>query len=156
MTATLRTSLLVVGVIAACGDDGSSGAQPLFPVDYAASYVEVRDCRPSGDHDLKNVRIVVDPLSVDAYQLRDRPFATGAVVLKEEHDFGDASCSDPPVGWTVMVRLPTGSSPATLDWEWQRVDGEGTVMTQNEPRCIGCHTACGVPPDGYQGTCSIP
>ena len=28
------------------------------------------------------------------------------------------------------------------------------VISENASRCIGCHTGCGVPPDGYEGTCT--
>jgi hypothetical protein len=54
-----------------------------------------------------------------------------------------------------MTRLAPGSSPATLDWYWQDVDASRRVVTENDARCIGCHTTCGVPPEGYQGTCTV-
>jgi hypothetical protein len=73
------------------------------------------------------------------------------VVLKEEYDFGDMSCEGPIKQWTVMRRLATGSSPATLDWTWQRVDEQREVVDQDVPRCIGCHTGCGVAPRRLRG-----
>ncbi|MBC7976341.1 MAG: cytochrome P460 family protein [Myxococcales bacterium] len=143
--------------MAACGGgDGDDGLEAAFPADYASSYVEVRDCRPSGDHDLNHVVILADPAAAPAYQLRDRPFPIGAVVLKAEYDFGDDTCTGPVRYWTVMVQRRAGSSPATIDWQWQKVDNQRVVVTEDEPRCIGCHTTCGVAPDGYAGTCAIP
>lgn len=140
---------------AGCGSAGSEETR-LFPVDYDASYVEVRPCRASADHDLNHVKVLVDPSAKDAYQLRDRPFPVGAVILKEEYDFGDGSCTGPLKQWTVMVKLPDGSAPGALDWRWQKVGVDRTVLTDNEPRCYGCHTSCGALPVGYLGTCSAP
>lgn len=143
---------------AACpaGDDGDDGVEPAFPEDYAATYVEVRNCRGSGDHDLNNIRILVDPTARVAYEGRTEPFPVGAVVMKEEYDFGDTSCSGELKQWTVMVKLEAGSSPDTLDWAWQQVDASRRVVEEDAPRCIGCHQGCGVAPDGYDWTCSIP
>lgn len=130
--------------------------EPDFPADYTSDYVEVRDCRGSGDHDLNNIRILVSPDGLDPYDLRMDPFPEGSIVLKEEYEFGDMSCSGPIKQWTVMRRLADDSSPDTLDWAWQRVDADRTVLEEDAPRCIGCHTACGVEPDGYEWTCAMP
>lgn len=140
-----------------CGDDGggSSGTAPSFPADYAASYVEVRGCRNSGDHELNRIRVLADPAALAPYDDRDTEFPVGAVVLKEEHDFADTDCTGVPVRWTVMTRLATGSSTETLDWYWQDVDEGRRVVSENDSRCIGCHTGCGVPPQGYLGTCTV-
>jgi hypothetical protein len=141
--------------LAACGGGGGQETK-LFPADYDTTYVQVRPCRASADHDLNNVTVLVDPGARDAYVLRDRPFPVGSVVLKAEYDFGDGSCTGPLKLWTVMVKLPDGSAPAALDWHWQKVDAGRIVTTDNEPRCYGCHVSCGVPPVGYLGTCSAP
>jgi hypothetical protein len=141
-----------------CGDDGGdgeSGPAPSFPADYASSYSEVRDCRNSGDHELNRVRVLADPSALAPYRERDADFPVGAVVLKAEHGFGDADCTGAPVRWTVMTRLAAGSSPQTLDWYWQDVDASRRVTSENDTRCIGCHTGCGVPPEGYLGTCTV-
>lgn len=137
----------------ACGDGDEP---PLFPTDYSSSYVQVRDCRASGDHDLNHVRVLADPLAVDAYRMRDRPFPIGAVVLKEEYEFSDDTCIGPIQQWTVMVQLASGSSSSTLDWHWQKLDAQRNVVSDNEPRCYACHATCGVPPDGYLSTCAVP
>ena len=105
----MRSVVLAVAAAAcACGSDGGEPTR-LFPADYDASYTAVRPCRGSPDHDLNNVRVLADPAGLDAYRLRDRPFPIGAIVLKEEHGFGDTSCTGPVVVWTVMVKLATGS-----------------------------------------------
>lgn len=137
-------------------DADDEGAEPDFPADYADSYTEVRNCRPSGDHDLNTIRILADPSALGPYQERLDPFPVGAVVLKEEYDFGDATCSGPIKQWTVMRKLEPGSSPDTLDWAWQRVDLERRVVEEDVPKCIGCHQGCGVAPDGYDWTCAVP
>jgi hypothetical protein len=148
----------LLGAALACGDDGGdgpSGVEPAFPAGYAASYSEVRDCRNSGDHELNRIRVLADASALAPYRDRDVDFPVGAVVLKEEHDFADTDCTGTPVRWTLMRRLAAGSSPQTLDWYWQDVDAERRVTSENDSRCIGCHTGCGVPPEGYQGTCTV-
>ncbi|HTE53549.1 MAG TPA: cytochrome P460 family protein [Kofleriaceae bacterium] len=139
------------------GDDDDGGVETtLFAADYAGTYTEVRDCRKSSDHDLNNVHIVADPTGLAAYLDRAEAFPTGAVVIKEEYDFADEDCSGDIVQWTVMSKLEAGSSPDTLDWKWQQVGADRTVETEDEVRCINCHTECGVAPGGYEGTCAEP
>jgi len=148
-------ALLAAALAVGCGDDDDD--PPLFPEDYAATYQEVRDCRRSGGaHDINHIRVLADPDAVGPYSDRTAPFPPGAVVLKEEYDFGDTTCSSGLVQWSVMAKLPDGDSPDTLGWQWQRVSNLGDVLEQDTPRCIGCHEGCGVPPDGYDGTCTVP
>jgi len=129
---------------------------PFFAAEYLATYTEVRNCRQSGDHDLNMVRMLADPASLGPYQDRLEPFPEGAVVLKEEFEFGDLDCTGPIKQWTAMRRLASGSNPSMLDWSWQRVDSARAVVELDAPRCAGCHRGCGVPPDGYEGTCAVP
>lgn len=150
----LVSCAIVLATTMACGDD-TPMSTPVFPSDYATTYTEVRDCRQSGDHDLNVVRVLADPAALAAYSDRTEPFPEGAVVLKEEYEFGDVDCTGPITQWTVMEKLAVGADPANLDWFWQRVDGDGTVLDENLPRCAACHQAC-VPPDGYDGTCTVP
>lgn len=159
---TAAVGSLGLAMLLACSDgdgDGNGGevpgVEPLFPSNYADSYTEVRDCRESGDHDLNTVRILADPDALMPYQERTEPFPEGAVVLKEEYEFG-GSCDGEIKQWTVMQKLAEASSPETLDWSWQRVDPERNVLDENGSRCTGCHQGCGVAPDGYDGTCAIP
>ena len=138
--------LSVVFLLAACGSDGAS---PLFPESYAASYVEVRNCRASADHDLHKIRIVADPIAMPIYTSRSGPFPDGAILVKEEFDFSDGNCSGEIVEWTVMKKVAGA-------WQFQRVNADRGVETENEARCINCHTACGRAPDGHDGTCAVP
>jgi hypothetical protein len=147
-----------LGSIQCGGGDPEPPAKvaPGFPSDYETSYTEVRNCRASADHNLRNIRILADEAALDAYDARDSDFPEGAVVLKEEYEIGDDDCSGPIEAWTVMIRLAEGSSDGTLDWRWQQLDADREVTDVDLPRCIGCHQGCGVPPDGYQGTCAVP
>lgn len=153
----IATLLLAIATLVSCSDDGPSDSGPaaLFPADYASSYAEVRDCRSSTEHELANVRVLADPQALGPYLGRDADFPVGSIVLKEEYDFGDTACTGSIIRWTVMQRLSTGSAPDTLDWTWQDVDASRRVKSVDEPRCIGCHTTCGLPPEGYQGTCTV-
>lgn len=126
----------------------------LFPADYA--YSEVRDCRSSGDHDLNHVRVLADAEALGPYNNRDVPFPTGAVVLKEEYDFADMTCSGPLKQWTVMVKMDPGSSEETLDWHWQRVDANRHVLDDNKHTCYACHSQCTESVGGYDYTCAMP
>jgi hypothetical protein len=147
----MRHALGLLVVLAACGGDD---AVPLFPADYAATYVEVRTCRTSADHDLSRIRVLTDPAALNPYVGRNAPFPEGSIVLKEQYDFSDTSCNGPITAWAVIQRQPAGSAPARLDWRWQRVEPDRTVSSQDDSRCFGCHVDCGVPPDGYLGTCT--
>ena len=66
MTRRVRAPVLPLAALAAtlgaCEPDPQAppAPEPLLPEDWAARYTEVRPCMPSGDHDLDNVRIVVD------------------------------------------------------------------------------------------------
>lgn len=142
---------------AGCPDEGEPVDEPSFPEDYAASYTEVRNCRGSGDHDLHNIRILVDAAGLAAYQDRMEPFPEGSIVLKEEYEFSDADCEGDIVRWTVMTRLVEGTAPETLDWAWEDVDADRVVVSRDLDRCIGCHTGCGTEAmGGYLGTCAVP
>jgi len=155
-TSTPLLFVLASGLLLACPGGDDDGPPPFFPEDYEASYTEVRACRGSGDHDLNNVRILVDPAARAPYEQRMAAFPLDAVVLKEEYDFGDLDCTGDITQWTVMRKLADGSSPATLDWSWQRVDVDRKVLDPDAMRCISCHQGCGVPPDGYGWTCAVP
>ncbi|HVZ35066.1 MAG TPA: cytochrome P460 family protein [Polyangiaceae bacterium] len=137
---------------AACSSD--SGGTPLFPANYADSFTQVRDCRQSIEH-AAQVRVLADPQAAGPYLNRDQDFPEGAVVLKEEYDFGDEDCTGPIQAWTVMVKQAAGSHPQELDWAWQKVSASRKVTSSDEPRCIVCHHTCGVPPDGYDWTCAV-
>jgi len=147
--------VLAVLLLAACGSDGST-EQPLFPADYAATYQQVRNCRYSIEHDLQYIRVLVSPDALTPYNGRTAPFPAGSIVLKEQYDGDDTTCAGPIVQWTVMQKLATGTDADNLDWEWQRVDAKKKITTGDIKKCTTCHKACIAPPDGYDGTCTMP
>lgn len=151
----LRLLLLLAVVTSACADD-DGGVQPVFPADYETTYTEVRDCRTSGDHDLNHIRVLADQAALGPYLDHDAPFPEGSVIIKEEYDFGDNDCTGDIKQWTVMQRLPNGTSTETLDWYWQRVDASRNVLGENTPRCWGCHSLCTPDVGGYDFTCTLP
>lgn len=151
----LGVLFVVLAVVGGCEDEPEPLVDPFIPVDVLSRYTETRPCMPSGDHDLNNVRIFADDAALDPYLERTAPFPVGAVLAKAEYDFGDTSCAMPEIQWTVMRKVAVGSAPETLDWEWQTVDADRVVVDEDLPRCISCHTGCGVAPDGYDGTCAI-
>lgn len=149
--------LVIILLCVGCSDEPpSEPTGPSFPANYAATYKEVRNCRPSGDHDLNRVRVVADPAAFGPYSKRDAPFPVGAVVLKEEYDIADTNCSGPITQWTVMKRLTKGSAPKTLDWLWEKVNNKRAVVETDTPRCYGCHTACTPAAGGFENTCELP
>ncbi len=150
----MRVVVLTLSLLGAC----SSGVDPVaeFPAAYLNTYTQTRGCRSSPDHDLNHVTVLVDPAALEPYMNRVSAFPVGAVVLKPEFDYSDPDCTGTPIEWTVMVKLAPGSSPDTLDWHWQRINGDRSVRTDDEPRCYGCHTGCTTSTDGYDHTCSVP
>jgi hypothetical protein len=148
---------VLVAHLLACGDHDDDGGEPaLFPADYATTYVEVRNCRFSLEHDLVRMRVLASPDALTPYNGRTAPFPTGAIVLKEQYDGGDDTCTGPIFNVTVMQKLDVGSAPETLDWNWQETDAEYRAVDTDIDRCTRCHTDCGKPPEGYDGTCTVP
>ena len=127
--------------------------EPDFPADYAKSYLEVRGCRPSSEHDSHFIRILASPNAVETYRSRDGGFPAGTIVLKEERDFGDTTCTGPILQWTVMKLQADGGVDG---WHWQKVSPERHVLSTNEVKCTACHARCGQSPEGYAGTCAVP
>lgn len=149
-----RILAALVALLGACDpNEPPDPPPPIFTADWEATYTEVRDCRRSGDHDLNYVRILADAAALDPYQKRDVPFPDGAVILKVE--FADPECTD-TFGFTAM-RREAGFDAANGNWHWQRLDAQEVVTEDGAlQRCIGCHTSCGVPPDGHDYTCAVP
>jgi hypothetical protein len=151
LLATLALALLAAG----CADAPSASPSPIFPADYADSYVEVRSCRKSADHELEQVRVLVDAEALGPYEDRAGSFPEGAIVLKEQYDASDTTCSGPITQWTVMQR--NGEASKRLGWDWQRVAANRRVIETNAPSCHGCHASCsGAPQAGYDFTCADP
>lgn len=140
-------------VAAACGDDG--GPASLLPANYETTFTEVRNCRRSGDHDFMFIRILADAAAAGPYMMRQGPIPDGAMLVKEQYDASDMTCSGPILQWTLMQRLPAGTDPAALDYKWQTVHANG-IVDEDTGRCVTCHADCGVPPDGFESTCALP
>ncbi len=131
--------------------DGTIGDSVVFPADYETSYTEVRDCRQGTQHG-PDIRVFANAAARVPYDNRTDPFPEGAILVKEEH-LGNAGCTGPITQWTAMMKRAAGSSPMTLDWTWQQVDPERTLIGQDLARCYECHADC---PEGHGGTCSAP
>lgn len=162
LTTHTRFSLYALLALAACGDDAATTpeplpvlAEPLVPANFPDGFQEVRNCRPSSEHDLGRVRVYADERAQSTYTTREGEFEEGAILIKEEYDGTDSECAGPVTQWTVMQRLAAGSSPDTLGWRWQRVGVNREVVTQDDRRCAGCHTSCNAP-DGFSNTCAVP
>jgi hypothetical protein len=141
-----------------CGTDVPP-EPPIFPADYASTYMEVRNCRPSLEHGSVNIRVLASPDALTPYTGRMVPFPTGSILLKEEYAESDLACAGPIKFWTVMQKLADDSSPATIDWQWQKLDASRHVTMSNDETCIMCHAMCLPPPDGtggYLHTCTEP
>lgn len=152
----MKYLLLALIALGGCsGDDGGGGDPPLFPADYATTYQQVRNCRNSIEHGPVRVRVLADPEALQPYMTRVGVFPTGSIVLKEEFRQTDIDC-ETPFQYTVMQKLEPGSSDETLDWAWQTVDAKRKVVVEQVRRCWQCHSDCGKPPEGYDGTCTVP
>jgi hypothetical protein len=155
-------------VMAACSGDDAGGADasppadaepPLFPDDYRDSWVLSRDCRSSTSHDLHKILVWADPDAAAIYNAQEGELPVGAVLLKEEFDFGDIECEGEVIRRTVMKKLPADSdAPAEqLGWYWADYEADGTVASENHSLCYGCHDDCdGEPGRVFDDTCAVP
>lgn len=148
-------AVVVLGSLVACDGDPR---EPIFPLDYRTTYREVRGCRFSIEHDFVRIRVLASPEAFDIYNDHGGPFPDGATLVKEELAMDDTRCEDAIVTLSVMKKLPPGTASDQLDWDWQEIDG--ATMKESSPtnidKCAGCHTDCGIPPDGFEGTCTVP
>lgn len=151
----LPRAALPLAFAAACSASEPPSEPAAFPADYLDSYVEVRDCRRSADHELDFVRVLADPAALGPYGDRASAFPDGAVVLKEQYDPSDTTCSGAITEWTVMRKALAASE--RLGWDWQRVAADRRVVEANTDRCVGCHAGCtAAPHPGYDFTCADP
>jgi hypothetical protein len=146
--------LLIAAALLGCDDPGDETADatvaPLFAADYEQSYVQIRDCRLSIEHELEYIRVFADASAATHYQACvtlesptdppcDQPFADGAVLLKAQ--YRDARCTE--LLRYSAVRREADASATGASWRWQEVSAEGTVRADGTlPQCINCHRGC--------------
>jgi hypothetical protein len=142
-----------MGGAAGCGEEvevpaDAGGEARIYPDDYAARFVELRDCRQSIEHDLEFIRIYADEDTAAFYErcvvegggACDEPFPRGSLFVKEQHR--DAGCSE-LLGVTAALRATEDEFPSGGGWHWQEVAADGTVTLSGDlPRCSTCHTTC--------------
>lgn len=160
----LRVALVGVALLAlgpACapgsgphdgGEDAGPPPEPVFPADYQASYIEARNCRPSHEHDLRYIRVFVEPQAFGVYQTYQGDYPVGSTLVKPEYD--DEGCQS-LLGYSAMQKLAPGALPLGGDWLWQKLDADRAVMEEGAPiRCVDCHQYHCSPPDGHDLTCA--
>jgi hypothetical protein len=133
---------LAFGLGASSCSDSSSGdeAPPaFFPANFKDSYVKVRDCRRSIEHDLAQVEVYADPTAADRYLDGEYPFAAGAIVVKVE--YVDTECTELS-GYTAMQRAEEGEEDALEGWLWQKLDANRKSLSTDVNKCVACHSSC--------------
>jgi len=116
------------------------GIAPIFPADYRASFVEVRDCRLSIEHGGVSIRVLANPIAAEAYKREQNPLPVGSIVIKEEFDAPDCGDDADLARWRVMRKEAAGFDPEDADWSWQWVDAPGRgVRFDDKATCIDCH-----------------
>lgn len=134
--------LLALSLTLACAQVDSPNAPVVLPADYKATFMQVRDCRPSADHDLHHIVVRVKPELAAAYNAGPYPLPAGSLVVKEEFGDQDAQCQN-LLGYTVMRKEAGGYFPAGGDWQYFTLDSLGAVLVGGpQPRCASCHTSC--------------
>jgi hypothetical protein len=126
--------------LAACAQVDSPIPEQVLPNDYRTAFVTASDCFSSVEHNFKHVMVRVRMEQKPLYQQAASSFPQGSLVVKEEFDDDDCKSR---AGYTVMRKGQTSSPPLVTDWQWYRLDGDGTVTTKNDKTCLDCHAVCG-------------
>jgi len=140
-----------LAVVAFSGCDDSE-QQPRFPENFQQTYLEMRTCRHSHEHELRHIRVFASPEAQLPYRTLKvgTPFPPGATLVKLEYQLAGCNPAD-LLQYTVMHKGPGGEG----DWLWQRVSVERRVEEEGTPRrCINCHTVHCSPPFGYDLSCA--
>jgi sugar lactone lactonase YvrE len=114
------------------------GPEPIVPADYAASYVEVRDCRFSLEHGGVYIRVLTSPEAAQPYLKNASPLPVGSVVVKEEYSDGECEAEE-LLRWRAMRKEAPGFDPQDGDWHWQWLTPRREVVYNEKSTCIGCH-----------------
>ena len=150
----LVCGVVVVGGVMSCEGEPSEPA-PVFPAGALATWLELRDCRLSHEHELRWIRVLASPTAEAPYTAlsADVPYPSGAVLLKAEYD--DATCSV-PLGFTAMHKEAAGYWDEGHDWRWQKTDAERKVLQNGRlETCVGCHLLHCEPPTCHGGSCGF-
>jgi len=154
---SLWGALAVAGALAlgACGgDDGGTkppGTDLIFPENFLDTYVLVRDCRFSTEHDGLQIRVYCNPEDAARYTDGNYPFPEGCTLVKIESS--DENCTQ-VVRYSAMRRLADGAASSVGNWEWQRVDADFKAITETPASgCFSCHAGC---THGRDFTCTDP
>lgn len=128
--------------------DPADAGVPVFADEWASTYVELRGCRLSIEHELEHIRVLADPATAAQFGACldaepgpdcDQPFSEGAVLLKAQ--YRDDDCTD-LLGFTA-VRRQADAPAAGGGWRWQAVEPDGAVTLDGAPpSCVGCHQTC--------------
>ncbi len=122
---------------------GGCMREPVFPANYRDSFIEVRNCRFSTEHDFTYIRVLANPIAAQPYVNDANPLPTGSIVVKEE--FNNPGCQGGHlVRWRAMRKEEPGFDPVDGDWHWQWVERDRSVKFDDKTTCISCHvrTAC--------------
>jgi hypothetical protein len=117
------------------------GIVPIFPASYRNTYVEVRNCRFSVEHDGVAIRVLANPVAVQPYLQNQNPLPVGSVVVKEEYNAAGCGDDSKLVRWRAMRKEEPGFDAEGGDWHWQWVNRNRTVRYDDKSTCIGCHVA---------------
>ena len=140
-----------------CGEEDEAGGGPYvhqdgayFSEDWESSYTLVSGCEQSRDHSGLFVTVWANPTAIES----PRPFLEGSVVLKAQYQ--DESCMQ-LAGVTAMEKGAAGSAPASGDWDWQQVNGDGSIGASGQlSQCSGCHSGASDPSLDYVFTAFDP
>ncbi|MGE0519990.1 MAG: cytochrome P460 family protein [Candidatus Binatia bacterium] len=118
----------------------TGGVEPILPANYRETFVEVRGCRFSTEHDFRNIRVLTNPIAAEPYRRNQNPLPEGSIVVKEEFASSEG-CNDADlIVWRVMRKEAPGFDSEDADWHWQWIDAPSRhVQFDDKATCISCH-----------------
>jgi len=134
------TLVAAASAVIACAEVDPPEPEPVLPADYQTTFVEVRNCRSSIEHNSVFVVVRTAPAAAPIYQGGPFPFPAGTVVVQEE--YADARCMQ-RTRWTVMKKEGEGYDAAGGDWSWYTLDRfQRTIEKGKLAHCVRCHMEC--------------
>ena len=132
---------LLALLTSACGsDEFSYEAGSYFAEDWAKSYTKVVSCKKSPTHGGDFVEIWADSQGAPLYGDLAAMTPQGTVVIKPQ--YSDDKCSQLSA-ITVMRKGAPGTAADKGDWEYQRVNGTGSIEAEGQVgACVSCHAGC--------------